>query len=147
MLLILQGKENIPVFGEKYCEKATMPPRSPEVIDLETESEASREKIVIPSFKKRKLEILREGGLEVTAVDLESRPSVIQSATTPTPTTPKPEERVQQQPTPPSPAPITPKLISVTVTPDISHMLPQNQEAARLPKRLASSTRPTENNS
>ena len=68
--LLAQGKENIPVFEEKspiYVDK----PRSPEVIDLETENESgTRDKLIIPSFKKRKLEILREGGLEVTAVDL-----------------------------------------------------------------------------
>lgn len=56
--LIAQGKENIPLYDEKplYIEKVVAP-RSPEVIDLESE-----EKLIIPSFKKRKLEILREGG-------------------------------------------------------------------------------------
>lgn len=68
-----QGKENIPLFEEKspFADVAAAKPRSPEVIDLESESEpGTRDKLIIPSFKKRKLEILREGGLEVTAVDL-----------------------------------------------------------------------------
>ena len=97
--LLAQGKENIPLFGEKsiFAEKAIVPPRSPEVIDLETESDTSRDKIIIPSFKKRKLEILREGGLEVTAVDLDTRPSVIQNnnniTTTTTTTTTHPRQQ------------------------------------------------------
>lgn len=70
--LLPQGKENIPVYEEKssiYVDKTIVTPRSPEVIDLETESEpGTRDKLIIPSFKKRKLEILREGGLEVTTV-------------------------------------------------------------------------------
>ncbi|KAK2585988.1 hypothetical protein KPH14_010561 [Odynerus spinipes] len=128
--LLAQGKENIPLFGEKpiFTEKTIVPPRSPEVIDLETESDTSRDKIIIPSFKKRKLEILREGGLEVTAVDLDARPTVIQSSVTPTPTSVKPEEKLPIS----YPLPVTPnsmpKLISVTVTPDIGHMLPSPQE-------------------
>lgn len=138
--LLAQGKENIPLFGgEKFAEKTIVPPvsRSPEVIDLENESDTSRDKIIIPSFKKRKLEILREGGLEVTAVDLDARPSVIQSSVgTPSQQTPPPpamrstEER--QPSSSPYPIPATPnsipKLISVTVTPDIGHMLPSPHE-------------------
>ncbi|XP_072759625.1 uncharacterized protein [Anoplolepis gracilipes] len=140
--LLAQGKENIPLFGgEKFAEKTIVPPvsRSPEVIDLENESETSRDKIIIPSFKKRKLEILREGGLEVTAVDLvDARPSVIQSnvGTSPQQTPPPPamrsSEEKQQPSISPYPIPVTPnsipKLISVTVTPDIGHMLPSPQE-------------------
>lgn len=139
--LLAQGKENIPLFGgEKFAEKTIVPPvsRSPEVIDLENESDTSRDKIIIPSFKKRKLEILREGGLEVTAVDLDARPSVIQSSvTTPPQQTPPPpamRSTEEKQPSPISPYPIPatpnsiPKLISVTVTPDIGHMLPSSQE-------------------
>lgn len=128
--LLAQGKENIPLFGEKpiFTEKAIVAPRSPEVIDLENESDTSRDKIIIPSFKKRKLEILREGGLEVTAVDLDARPSVIQSSVTPTPPTVKSEDKLSS----PYPLSVTPnsvpKLISVTVTPDIGHMLPSPQE-------------------
>lgn len=142
--LLAQGKENIPLFGgEKFAEKTIVPPvsRSPEVIDLENESDTNRDKIIIPSFKKRKLEILREGGLEVTAVDLDVRPSVIQSNVAMSP-----QHQQQQQPLPvtmksteekqpsisPYPLPVTPnsipKLISVTVTPDIGHMLPSSQE-------------------
>lgn len=142
--LLAQGKENIPLFGgEKFAEKTIVPPvsRSPEVIDLENESDTNRDKIIIPSFKKRKLEILREGGLEVTAVDLDARPSVIQSNVAMSP-----QHQQQQQPPPatmkspeekqpsisPYPLPVTPnsipKLISVTVTPDIGHMLPSPHE-------------------
>lgn len=135
--LLAQGKENIPLFGgEKFAEKTIVPPvsRSPEVIDLENESDTSRDKIIIPSFKKRKLEILREGGLEVTAVDLDARPSVIQSNVMspqqqqqPLPATMKSTEEKQPSISP-YPLPVTPnsipKLISVTVTPDIGHMLP-----------------------
>ena len=127
--LLAQGKENIPLFGEKsiFAEKAIVPPRSPEVIDLESESDTSRDKIIIPSFKKRKLEILREGGLEVTAVDLDTRPSVIQS-NPPAPATMKSEENPPiSYPLPVTPNSI-PKLISVTVTPDIGHMLSSPQE-------------------
>ncbi|XP_043460980.1 uncharacterized protein PB18E9.04c-like [Leptopilina heterotoma] len=127
--LLAQGKENIPLFDEKpiFLEKPiVVPPRSPEVIDLENESDSSRDKIIIPSFKRQKLEILREGGLEVTAVD--SRPSVIQpNSTTPSPTNVKSEEKPLvslSQIT----APSIPKLISVTVTPDIGHILPSSQE-------------------
>ncbi|XP_011269256.1 rho GTPase-activating protein gacJ isoform X3 [Camponotus floridanus] len=142
--LLAQGKENIPLFGgEKFTEKTIVPPvcRSPEVIDLENESDTSRDKIIIPSFKKRKLEILREGGLEVTAVDLDARPSVIQSsvATSPQQTPPPPplpsamRSTEEKQPSiSPYPMPATPnsipKLISVTVTPDIGHMLPQEHQ-------------------
>ncbi|KAL6446135.1 hypothetical protein ACFW04_001049 [Cataglyphis niger] len=137
--LLAQGKENIPLFGgEKFAEKTIVPPvsRSPEVIDLENESDTSRDKIIIPSFKKRKLEILREGGLEVTAVDLDARPSVIQSnVTTPPQQTPPPpamrfteEKQSSISPYHPIPANSIPKLISVTVTPDIGHMLPSSQE-------------------
>ena len=65
--LLPQGKENIPVFEADK-------PRSPEVIDIETENDSGvRDKIIIPNYKKRKLEILREGGLEVTPVELGNR--------------------------------------------------------------------------
>uniref|UniRef100_A0A0C9RMP8 ARID5B_1 protein n=1 Tax=Fopius arisanus TaxID=64838 RepID=A0A0C9RMP8_9HYME len=127
--LLAQGKENIPLFGEKaqfITTERINPPNSPEVIDLELESDSSRDKIIIPSFKKRKLEILREGGLEVTAVELDSRPSVIQATITPVtvPITPKRDDDIScSSPTIPTSTNV-PKLISVTVTPDIGHMLP-----------------------
>ncbi|XP_015112997.1 uncharacterized protein LOC107038413 isoform X2 [Diachasma alloeum] len=125
--LLAQGKENIPLFGERaqfITTERINPPKSPEVIDLELESDSSRDKIVIPSFKKRKLEILREGGLEVTAVELDSRPSVIQATITPVivPIIPKRDDEISS-PTKPTNSTV-PKLISVTVTPDIGHMLP-----------------------
>lgn len=140
--LLAQGKENIPLFGgEKFAEKTIVPPvsRSPEVIDLENESDTSRDKIIIPSFKKRKLEILREGGLEVTAVDLDARPSVIQTNVAMSPQQQQQQQQPatmksteEKQPISPYPLPVTPnsipKLISVTVTPDIGHMLPSPHE-------------------
>ncbi|XP_011685912.1 PREDICTED: uncharacterized protein LOC105448816 isoform X2 [Wasmannia auropunctata] len=162
--LLAQGKENIPLFGgEKFAEKTMVPPvsRSPEVIDLENESDTSRDKIIIPSFKKRKLEILREGGLEVTAVDLEARPSVIQSSVIMSPQQQQQQLQQQQQQqhhspslpatmksneekqssVSPYPLPVTPnsipKLISVTVTPDIGHMLPSPQEHHNHPPRVS----------
>ncbi|XP_063989214.1 AT-rich interactive domain-containing protein 5B-like isoform X2 [Diachasmimorpha longicaudata] len=126
--LMAQGKENIPLFGERaqfITTERINPPKSPEVIDLELESDSSRDKIIIPSFKKRKLEILREGGLEVTAVELDSRPSVIQATITPVtvPIIPKRDDDICSSPTRLSNSTV-PKLISVTVTPDIGHMLP-----------------------
>ncbi|XP_058809368.1 AT-rich interactive domain-containing protein 5B-like [Phymastichus coffea] len=157
--LLAQGKENIPLFEEKspiFVDK----PRSPEVIDLETDNEpGTRDNkliIPIPSFKKRKLEILREGGLEVTPVELDARPSVIQPTTTvntavpalvnsavPASTSPplnavppiagtaSPIKLDLKAPTSPyslpSPA-VIPKLINVTVMPDIGHMLPRSEE-------------------
>ncbi|XP_023245009.1 mucin-17-like [Copidosoma floridanum] len=153
--LLAQGKENIPLFEEKGAIFVQDKPRSPEVIDLETENESgSRDKLIIPSFKKRKLEILREGGLEVTAVELDSRPSVIQPTSTPnhtipmtTPTTTTPPASVTTGPSPcstpvsvfspakqeekpsfASPPKIIPKLINVTVTPDIGHMMPRTED-------------------
>ncbi|XP_014480478.1 PREDICTED: verprolin-like isoform X2 [Dinoponera quadriceps] len=157
--LLAQGKENIPLFGEKsiFAEKTMVvpPSRSPEVIDLETENDTSRDKIIIPSFKKRKLEILREGGLEVTAVDLDARPSVIQSNIAQQPPPPPATMKSSEEKPPISyPSPITPnsipKLISVTVTPDIGHMLPSPQEhhhhQPRLPPAAASKQQPAHHN-
>ncbi|XP_070530554.1 uncharacterized protein [Cardiocondyla obscurior] len=150
--ILAQGKENIPLFGgEKFAEKTIVPPvsRSPEVIDLENESDTSRDKIIIPSFKKRKLEILREGGLEVTAVELDARPSVIQTNVAmspqqqqqPPPATMKSTEEKQPSMSP-YPLPVTPnsipKLISVTVTPDIGHMLPSPHDHQNHQPRIPS---------
>ncbi|XP_031787592.1 proteoglycan 4 isoform X3 [Nasonia vitripennis] len=183
--LLAQGKENIPLFEEKsaiFTDKTLVAPRSPEVIDLETETEpGTRDKLIIPSFKKRKLEILREGGLEVTAVDLEyssilvidARPSVIQptattssttsvsssattttstsSSSTSTTTSPSPltiptitasivppmkQEDGRSSASPdfalPQPA-VIPKLINVTVTPDIGNIMPRSSESPQQP--------------
>ncbi|KAK0159627.1 hypothetical protein PV327_010722 [Microctonus hyperodae] len=127
--MLAQGKENIPLISEKLSMQS---PKSPEVIDLEMESEVRNDKIIIPSFKKRKLEILREGGLEVTAVELDSRPSVIQATITPV-ITPVLTVKIDEKNCPSSSTSSTsavihsPKLISVTVTPDIDHMLPSPQ--------------------
>lgn len=143
--LLAQGKENIPLFDEKpiFLEKPIVPPRSPEVIDLENESDSSRDKIIIPSFKRQKLEILREGGLEVTAVD--SRPSVIQPNSTP-PATVKSEEKPLVSLSQVS-APSIPKLISVTVTPDIGHILPSSQENHNHHTKHQTPTKSTNHNS
>lgn len=144
--ILAQGKENIPIFGEKamFTEKAQPPAKSPpEVIDLELENDSSRDKIVIPSFKKRKLEILREGGLEVTPVELEGRSSIIQATILPVSAVSATKIENPNSPsfstssTPNS----VPKLISVTVTPDIGHMLPSST-----PERASSRTNQQQNN-
>ncbi|KAK7790611.1 hypothetical protein R5R35_008067 [Gryllus longicercus] len=89
----------------------------PEVIDLASEeSQVKIGKSPVPAFKKRKLEILKEGGLEVTAISslgsetsvtpvVEKRPSVIQHAA---PVTAPPSDNNQ---------------VSITVTPDVGHIL------------------------
>lgn len=66
--------------------------------------------------------------LEVTAVELDSRPSVIQ----PHAAAPQSNAKVEEKVATTTPAASTPKLISVTVTPDIGHMLPSraNNNAA-----------------
>lgn len=148
--LLAQGKENIPLFGEKTI----VPPRSPEVIDLETETDTSRDKIIIPSFKKRKLDILREGGLEVTAVELEARPSVIQATITPTVVLPASITKSEEKTASPLSTPVIsnsiPKLISVTVTPDIGHMLssssPHENQNPHLSTRLPTPIKQSNNN-
>ncbi|KAJ4430276.1 hypothetical protein ANN_22488 [Periplaneta americana] len=124
-----KDKENIPMSNlsegliievkqEPSSEGSASEKPTPELIDLVSEQD-SPEKIVktspVPALKKRKLEILKEGGLEVTAImppvtsigsvtiTPERRPSVIQHA-----------------------APVqNPVLgqVSITVTPDVSHML------------------------
>lgn len=119
-----QGKENIPLIDDKATKA-----KSPEVIDLESENTGSRDKLVIPSLKKRKLEILREGGLEVTAIDLDSRPSVIHSKSS-TIRNGHEEGKSSNFAVPSTTGPIVPKLISVTVTPDISHMLPAQSSSS-----------------
>ena len=149
--LLAQGKENIPFFDEKpiFLDKPIVQPRSPEVIDLESESDTSRDKIIIPSFKKRKLEILREGGLEVTPVDLDARPTVIQPNAISAPMTVKSEEKSLSLPPATIPNSI-PKLISLTVTPDIGHMLPstpENHSSHQQIRHQSPTKQPTNHNS
>ncbi|OXU27406.1 hypothetical protein TSAR_003275 [Trichomalopsis sarcophagae] len=161
--LLAQGKENIPLFEEKsaiFTDKTLVAPRSPEVIDLETETEpGTRDKLIIPSFKKRKLEILREGGLEVTAVDLVFINPCYRCTAKCDPTNcndvvhheriffshndyqynivpPMRQEDGRSSTSPdfalPQPA-VIPKLINVTVTPDIGNIMPRSSESPQQP--------------
>lgn len=116
------GKENIPL-SNRFCSQADMKQESssdndnPEVIDLVSDQDSPVKigKTPLPALKKRKLDILKEGGLEVTAITSnvetsvgsitimpERRPSVIQHV----PAVPSVENQV-----------------SITVTPDLSHMI------------------------
>lgn len=94
-----RDKENIPL------RRIRREPRTPpEIIDLVEESAAKKED-GSSSSKKQKLDILREGGLEVTPVTTnrdEGGPSTVVK---------------------PPPPPTSPGKISITVTPDVSHML------------------------
>lgn len=83
----LEGKENIPMTATEIQTKidddifeVPYKPPTPEIIDLDSENEDGS---VIYDVKKRKLDILKEGGLEVTAVsEMKERPTVIQPTTT-----------------------------------------------------------------
>lgn len=105
-----RDKENIPIVSEPRFQS------SPEVIDLVSDdSPVKVSPPAVTALKKQKLEILKEGGLEVTPVtavpvmngclplpiNSDTRPSVIQR-TIPTEVKGK---------------------VSITVTPDVSHML------------------------
>lgn len=128
----LEGKENIPVMNlsesnmsqtrtEDSDEPIEVPykPPTPEIIDLDAEPEPSSVMIsgsnnMLYDVKKRKLDILKEGGLEVTAITAlsdpmsrEGRPSVI------------------QHPVPPSGVPKSEMgNLSITVTSDARRMPP-----------------------
>lgn len=128
-----KDKENIPVSNlseglvvelkqEPASEGSASEKALPELIDLVPEQDSSSKVVKtspVPALKKRKLEILKEGGLEVTAITppvmasttsigsvtitADRRPSVIQHA-----------------------APVQSPLlgqVSITVTPDVTHML------------------------
>ncbi|PSN50002.1 hypothetical protein C0J52_03300 [Blattella germanica] len=125
-----KDKENIPMSNlsetliveiktDSSSENSASGKRSPELIDLASSEQdgptPAASKVVktspVPALKKRKLEILKEGGLEVTAIAPgtsigsvtiapDRRPSVIQLA-----------------------APVVQGQVSITVTPDVSHML------------------------
>ncbi|XP_014260476.1 AT-rich interactive domain-containing protein 5B-like isoform X2 [Cimex lectularius] len=79
---------------------------------LEIKSVTSMPRALSPLIKKQKLEILKEGGLEVTPVG--SRASVIKQAT---PQSSPPPTTSFQPLSPPG------NKISITVTPDMSHLL------------------------
>lgn len=94
----LEGKENIPIMNatkeigqtktdtEDDIVEVPYKPPTPEIINLDDE-EDSEISSNIYDVKKRKLDILKEGGLEVTAVSNETskdvRPSVIQQPVVP----------------------------------------------------------------
>lgn len=84
-----EGKENVPLLNvnEPSGDNVEVPykAKTPEVIDLESDAYKAINvqcNTYVPDVKKKKLDILKEGGLEVTAVQgftpLERRPSVIQ---------------------------------------------------------------------
>lgn len=128
-----KDKENIPVSNltdglvvevkqEPSSEGSANEKPTPELIDLVSEQDSSAKVIKtspVPALKKRKLEILKEGGLEVTAITppamasaasigsvtitADRRPSVIQHAA-------------------PVQSPVLGQ-VSITVTPDVTHML------------------------
>lgn len=121
-----RDKENIPVVSEPRFQC------SPEVIDLVSDdSPVKVSPPAVTALKKQKLEILKEGGLEVTPVttvpvingclplpnSLDTRPSVIHH-TVPTEVKGK---------------------VSITVTPDVSHMLAAGAIGTAKPAPKASS--------
>jgi hypothetical protein len=116
----VEGKENIPIIktgdtpaNSKSPEVIEVPykPKSPEIIDLEPETYTATTTLHQPflhEVKKRKLDILKEGGLEVTPVRTfgpptstkDIRPSVIQ--TTGAQIVPKPiKNDINNMPPPP----------------------------------------------
>ncbi|XP_044012839.1 GATA zinc finger domain-containing protein 14-like isoform X2 [Aphidius gifuensis] len=151
--ILAQGKENIPVYTN---DKLTLP----ELIDLEPE---------LPSPKRSKLDILRNGGLEVTAVDVDIRPSVIQATITPVNVTiPSKNDNDNdklntttttiKEPTLPTTSICdtklnnnsnnnVPKLISVTVTPDIGHILPTKYDQQSRNIKINQNNNSSNNNS
>nr|CAD7425747.1 unnamed protein product [Timema monikensis] len=148
-----KDKENIPVSNvsegitevksEASSENPATTKTVPELIDLASDQDSPVKvpKPPTPLFKKRKLEILKEGGLEVTAISSaifvpsrntspltvtsDKRPSVIQHAM---PTT----QPVSSQ-------------VSITITPDLNHMLGSPLTDTSSPtKSLESNNSPTE---
>jgi len=95
---------------------------TPELIDLVSEQD-SPAKVVktspVPALKKRKLEILKEGGLEVTAIT----PPLMASATSVGSVTITADRRPSViQHAAPVQSPVLGQ-VSITVTPDVTHML------------------------
>ena len=95
--------------------------QAPELIDLVSSEQETPAKVVktsstVPALKKRKLEILKEGGLEVTAIT----PAGMAPTTSIGSITITPDRRpsvIQHT------APVVQGQVSITVTPDVSHML------------------------
>lgn len=113
----LSGKENIPMSNMfRALSEMGDPSRSahsPEVIVLDSETETPIKNVttpMVPVLKKRKLDMLKEGGLEVTPI---GSPGSSGSGNT--------DGRSSAKP---SPSPDTPPgQVSIMVTPDLSHML------------------------
>lgn len=111
----LSGKENIPLSNMfRALSEMADPSRSahsPEVIVLDSEETPIKNSAtpIVPALKKRKLDMLKEGGLEVTPIgspgsssgQTDGRGSVKQASSPETP----------------------PGQVSIMVTPDLSHML------------------------
>lgn len=128
-----KDKENIPVSNlseglvlevkqEAASEGSASEKPLPELIDLVPEQD-SPAKVVktspVPALKKRKLEILKEGGLEVTAIT----PAVMASATSIGSVTITADRRPSViQHAAPVHSPVLGQ-VSITVTPDVTHML------------------------
>lgn len=95
----LEVKENVPEMqqadvgrtktdAEDDVVEVPYKPKTPEIINLDDDDEEENSQSVICDVKKRKLDILKEGGLEVTAVSVndKDRPSVIQPTLVPSAT-------------------------------------------------------------
>ena len=128
-----KDKENIPVsnLSEGLVIEVKEEPASagsasdrpvPELIDLVSEQDSSARIVKtspVPALKKRKLEILREGGLEVTAIT----PPVMTSTTSIGSVTITADRRPSViQHAAPVQSPVLGQ-VSITVTPDVTHML------------------------
>lgn len=109
----LTGKENIPILRLSELADPSRSVHSPEVIVLDSESETPIKNIttpMVPVLKKRKLDMLKEGGLEVTPIGSPGSSSSGQTDAT---------ANVKPAASPETP----PGEVSIMVTPDLSHML------------------------
>ncbi|CAG2059893.1 unnamed protein product [Timema podura] len=126
-----KDKENIPVSNvsegitevklEASSENPATTKTVPELIDLASDQDSPVKvpKPPTPLFKKRKLEILKEGGLEVTAIS--SAISVPSRNTSPLTVTSDKRPSVIQHAMP-TMQPLSSQ-VSITITPDLNHML------------------------
>lgn len=122
----VEGKENIPLIksSENNLEIIEVPyrPKPIETIDLDNETYRNN---FIHEIKKRKLDILKEGGLEVTPVrsapSKDGRPSVIQHITPPIHFVPKP---VKPEAMPPPTSVIPLKRTHITVPQTLVNITP-----------------------
>ncbi|XP_049821555.1 uncharacterized protein LOC109608673 isoform X2 [Aethina tumida] len=144
----IEGKENVPFIktgdtGSKSASEADVvevpfKPKTPEIVDLESETfktmNSSINKTYIQEVKKRKLDILKEGGLEVTPVRSGSststtkdpRPSVIH----PTVTTIPILHNQKKDPMPPPSINIVPcKRLHITIPQTVSQSKQTNQKS------------------